>query len=767
MRKAPTAAAGFATALLLIILASSCGTAQTTSCSADVDCPAGHICNAGECRSGRGDGAGEGGWDGHGTEDRVEPINEHEPPWPDSGSSDSGARADRGDGNPATPDKAPTPEDAVDSSSRRDVGVAPEPRPEGRVGDLFPEPPPELSPDVPTGDQSLPDHGAGGEETGPVEVAPDIPPREADPPDNPGPPPPRTVVGAGAPLASIGPAGGLVYRRYSAQGETNAEHILPDYSFAGYMKGGVAIPTLPVRITVKPASGDDRARIQAAIDTVARRKPDSRGFRGAVQLVRGVYEVGDTLRIRVGGVVLRGAGQGTNGTVLKATKRSQHTLIELEGSGSGLGEIAGSRVRITTPLVPVGATSFQVKSTAKLAPGHSVAVLRTPNQQWIDSLGMKSYGWTTKAYSIVHQRTVVAVQGNRIYLDIPLVDAIQSNLGGGYVYRTATKGRIGHSGVEDLRLVSTYRSSTDEAHGWSGIALHRVVNCWVRRVTVEHFGYAAVTIRSESSFNTVEDTAMLDPISQITGSRRYSFNVSGGVGNLFQRCYSRNGRHNFVSGARVTGPHVWLDCLAVNNHSDDGPHHRWSTGLLFDNTSSSSLNVQNRTSSGTGHGWAGAQTLFWNAKAAGIICDAPRFAMNWSIGCVGTRKQGMWAPKEPYGWWESLGKAVKPRSLYLQQLEDRLGRKAVEAVTLPAQRSGRIWDKLAIWAGEGRLSGLFVGDPTCKKGVKAGTYCCAASCRTCGGTGCSQRPGGAAACCTGSIKQSGRSCKYNLPPCIM
>lgn len=42
-----------------------------------------------------------------------------------------------------------------------------------------------------------------------------------------------------------------------------------------------------------------------------------------------------------------------------------------------------------------------------------------------------------------------------------------------------------------------------------------------------------------------------------------------------------------------------------------------------------------------------------------------------------------------------------PRSLYLQQLEDRLGPEAVEAITIPEQRYGRIWDQLSEWGGEG------------------------------------------------------------------
>ncbi len=96
--------------------------------------------------------------------------------------------------------------------------------------------------------------------------------------------------------------------------------------------------------------------------------------------------------------------------------------------------------------------------------------------------------------------------------------------------------------------------------------------------------------------------------------------------------------------------------------------------------------------------------MFWNCEGQQIICDAPIGAMNWTVGSSGARRKGTYTDTEPDGWWESHNEPVLPRSLYLQQLADRLGQEAVEAVTTDAQRSGRIWEQLKRWAGEGRLS---------------------------------------------------------------
>src|SRR6478609_11680392 len=70
-----------------------------------------------------------------------------------------------------------------------------------------------------------------------------------------------------------GPDGKLVYKT------TPAGDRIMDFSHAGYMGGGVALPDVPVRRTVKPSGGpDDTAAIQAAIDEVAA-MPLAGGFR--------------------------------------------------------------------------------------------------------------------------------------------------------------------------------------------------------------------------------------------------------------------------------------------------------------------------------------------------------------------------------------------------------------------------------------------------------------------------------------------------------
>jgi hypothetical protein len=192
---------------------------------------------------------------------------------------------------------------------------------------------------------------------------------------------------------------------------------------------------------------------------------------------------------------------------------------------------------------------------------------------------------------------------------------------------------------------------------------------------------------------------MLDPKSQTTGGRKYSFNLEGAASfNLFQRCYTRGGRHDYATGSRVPGPNVFLDSYAEQTYADIGPHHRWATGLLFDNIYGGEIRVRNRGASGTGHGWAGAQTLFWNcvSQSLSFEIESPKGAKNWGIGCKSIVKEGA-------GLWESYNVAVNPRSLYLTQLKERLGQTALTNTATTAQINGTIINLIKSWKGESKL----------------------------------------------------------------
>lgn len=489
-------------------------------------------------------------------------------------------------------------------------------------------------------------------------------------------------------------------------------NTIPDFSLAGYRHGGVPLPLVPVAETLRPApgDGDDSTRIQAAIDRVARlrKRPDSPA--AAVLLTRGGYRCGRTLRLPPG-VVLRGEGQDPGGTEITATmggsENSHSTLIRIEGSGDI--RAAGAARRVLDERVPLGSRRLRIEDAGALRPGDLLLVERAASKEWIHDLkmdqiklGRGGHQWQADDYRVRWTARVESTRDGSVLLDSPVLCSIESRYGGAVV-RKAEDTRTGGAGVENLRLVSVYqqgKENSDEAHAWNAIAVNRIVDCWVRNVTARHFAYSCVSVGKSAARVTVQDCAMIDPVSKIAGGRRYSF-VGGGPHVLFQRCYARNGRHDFVTGHLDTGPTVFLDCLAEQTHADIGPHHRWACGQLYDNVKGGAIHVQDRGGSGTGHGWAGNCQVLWNCEARSLICQKPwpPGCQNWMIGCSG--KDGAPAlPGRPAGLRESHGHPVAPRSLYLAQLAARCeraggdGQAAVRAVTTLEQRQGTVWEAL-------------------------------------------------------------------------
>ncbi|HEY9435327.1 MAG TPA: hypothetical protein VI260_28050 [Blastocatellia bacterium] len=522
--------------------------------------------------------------------------------------------------------------------------------------------------------------------------------------------------------------GRLVYNTYANQGESNSVNTIPDFSFCGYKGGGVAIPFVDVKRTISPVSGDNTQNIQSAIDFVSGLPLDANGFRGAVFLNAGTYNVNSPIFIRTSGVVLRGAGQGTNGAIIRATAAQSYRVVNVgvdPEPSSATPEVAGTNRPITTSYVATGARSFSISSTSGYAVGDKILVVRTPNQAWIDALNMAQFGWTPSAYVVKYERKIAAISGNTVTIDVPLVQTITTNYGGGYIAKYATD-RINNCGVEDIRFDSVFSGPEDENHAGDAVRLAFVEDSWVRNITAVHFHHAAVTISNSTVRCTVQDSACKDMISIVTGGRRYPFQIEGQAAyNLIQRCYTEDARHDFATGSRVPGPNVFLDNYGRDSFTDSGPHHRYATGELYDNVLSRELKVRNRGASGTGHGWSGAQQVFWNCETRStnnpgsdtIHVDSPPGARNLGIGCDGANQLGA-------GFYEDFGTPVTPRSLYLQQLKDRLGQAAVDNIAAPQQQAGSVWTTLFNWAGEGRspLANTGPQQPGCATATSGGSW---------------------------------------------
>jgi len=522
----------------------------------------------------------------------------------------------------------------------------------------------------------------------------------------------------------------------SYEADSNGNRI-PDYSTAGYMGGGVAIPNVAVVETISPIAGDNTTQIQTAIDRVAARPLNANGFRGALLLRAGTYQISGTLRISADGVVVRGAGAHKSGTIIIHRGTAQVPSFSVVGAPPVFSARLAS---ITQPVVPSGSRSFTVDSVTSLKPNKEYiiqtstlvpAVKAMQLTEWLNAgQSALTVDLTTrlerKITSIDTSTKVVGISGSTANLL-----NIEARENKAEIYKVSTEKRRQRVGIEDLILFSHYdKTKRDRArpgnypidtnHAWEGVSFRDVKDVWVRKVLGFNYGMSLVSVKSRFSNGvTIEDSALIDSVARDTpyfhaGGQKYQYNINGN-GVLVQRSYGRHGRHTFITNGAAANI-VFLDSASEKGHLANEPHQTFSQAVLYDNVYSDSMFKLNRAPT---HGQRAVASTFWNLVSNSPRTFEPDFWLssarygrgpNWgvglkSIGRAKTHKLStayMTHATEPtscppamcstghpseVSYIEATGKEVYPRSLYLTQLRMRLGTPAVEAITTPFQRT--------------------------------------------------------------------------------
>ncbi len=374
-----------------------------------------------------------------------------------------------------------------------------------------------------------------------------------------------------------------------------------------------------------------------------------------------------------------------------------------------------TQVAITDLYVPAGSRTLHLADVSGFRSGDNVRILRAVNAAWAHDLKMDaitdapgilsanqwvSNGRLGHAYEGIYQeRTVAAVDAaaGTLTLTEPIVDPLDRKYGISKAIRFSADKRVAHAGVENLQLLSRFDKSgtavtsafdvdykyyDHERHAQVGVRIGNAENCWVRRITSYHID-VAVTIAGGSRWITVQDVNCLEPVGGTGGERRYSFSNSGGTLVLNQRNYVRYTRHGFIVMGNVMGPNVFLNDRSEYQFDANEPHLRWSTGGLYDNVTGR-IYVQNRWNNGTAHGWAGANYTLYNCTGKFIVSQNP-LAANYLFERFDAADRLPFVMDEVdpgnvpnfKAHEQHTGAATMPQSLYLQQLEDRLGAQAV------------------------------------------------------------------------------------------
>jgi hypothetical protein len=492
------------------------------------------------------------------------------------------------------------------------------------------------------------------------------------------------IFNHGAPSAWVyyDAAGKLAYKTIDERGDR-----IMDFSYAGYMGGGVALPRVPVVQMVKPSGGDDTAAIQAAIDAVAR-MPLAGRVRGAVLLAPGQYKAGGTLTINASGVVLRGSGSGDGGSEVAIV--GSHLVLKVAGGGTR--QPMGPTAAITDDYVPVGARAFTVASAAGFQVGDAVLVHRPVTGAWRTFMGMDGFGSWLPAGSVQSwERSITAIDGNNITIDVPVPDSLDRKMvspPGGSIQKYAWEGRLSQVGIEALRFRAPKRGTAGSP---AFLDMTNTVDSWVSDVevwnTVEGLHFSPGCRRITAA----KVRVLHDPSDSYTEAApsEWTFNSSEV---LIDRSASKGSlKIMMVTTLRALGPNVVLDFDGDGMRSHIQPHMYWATGLLVDRSVVNSEGTQlesaiafiNRGHAGSDHGWALGWGVAWNCTAPGVLLQRPPGSMAWAIGCKTTPSEPAPAvktgagPLMPPGIYESVNMPVAPTSLYLAQLCERLGVQAL------------------------------------------------------------------------------------------
>ncbi|UCH63885.1 MAG: T9SS type A sorting domain-containing protein [Fidelibacterota bacterium] len=493
--------------------------------------------------------------------------------------------------------------------------------------------------------------------------------------------------------------------------ETDEEgNRIPDFSYAGYRNGNIPIPDIPVVETISPIEGDNTSHIQSALFKVGQLPRNENGFRGALLLSAGIYEIQGTIELGFDGVVLKGVGDGddpASNTILSATGNTPAQRSVLVAGGGASTKWADAVPNTTTDIISdsamVGSHIFEVSDAGSFAVGDNIIIYHPCTAEWLTAIdsggthwdsGSAEPGvdvpWEVGSQPIVYNRYITDIQGDTITTDAPVFNHLIRSLSPSYIYKYARNNLVTNIGIENLRIDIETTGGADEAHAWNAIDLYLIEDAWVRDCTMLHFSLSGIRTNTATRV-TIENCGAIDPVSEIEGGKRYNFNVyTASQLILFKNCHASNGRHHYVSnGTSWTSGCVFVDCTSEGAFASSEGHRRWSTGLLFDNLMELDgprpgynprlLGLYNRGYYGTSHGWAAAHSVAWacNVHDGDLIVQRPPTAQNYAIGCFGKNVTGIKPPAsfdEPGGYIEGTNTSgLEPRSLYYAQLEDRLG----------------------------------------------------------------------------------------------
>jgi hypothetical protein len=459
---------------------------------------------------------------------------------------------------------------------------------------------------------------------------------------------------------------------------------LPDFSFAGYRSGEVAIPDVPAKINVRDfgARGDGQAD-----DTDAFKRAIAAASGGAILVPAGRYKITDILYIRKSNLVLRGEGASKSVLVfpkpldalkpnLGATTTGEATsnyswsggLIWIEGkqSGSEIGLVAQKSER--------GSHEITLQAPAKIQPGQRIEITQQdPNDNsLLDYLyaGQSDNVSQIKGARITFVSRVTKVNGAKITLERPLRTDVSP------LWKAAARvfePTVTQVGIEDLGFEfpsGKYLGHFKEV-GFNPLTFVGAADCWARRL---RFVDADSGPFVAASFVTLEDLTFEAAREPDKLGNQGHHGVTLGTDCLLRRFDFRTKFVHDITVERSAG-NVVSSGRGVDLCFDN--HKKFPHANLFTNLDLGAGTRMYASGGGANLGrHAAAWTTFWNIRAR----KPQRWpTANWGpdrMNLIGVQSSDAPILDATGRWFEPIApKQLQPTDLYQAQLARRLKNK--------------------------------------------------------------------------------------------
>lgn len=480
-----------------------------------------------------------------------------------------------------------------------------------------------------------------------------------------------------------------VWRQFVEAKAAGTEPVLPDFSYAGYHYGERPIPDVagPVfNVADHGAIPDDGASDHDAIQATINAAEAAGG--GVVLFPAGEFLVNvkpgdDPIVVSRGNIVVRGAGAGAGGTVLRQvepyppadpTKMYSCPFVflvrpKVEISSEPLAKVTESAAREQYRVTVDDASPFK--------PGQRVTLrLRSPEaassflKPWpVEARFERLF---TSGIEIDERHIVERVEGNTLVFREPLHVSVDPQFG----WTITEYNVVEEVGFEDLCFMGGWRqpfihhrTALDDG-GWSALRIERVANSWVRRCSFLNVNNA-VHLRESSQFT------MLHVVMDGNGGHFGVHNRTGyGVwcGLMEDRALHWHGPS---VGYQSSGSVYWRNVMGPDQRIDS--HSGSPTATLMDAVDGGVLYGSGGPTAGLPHHLR--YYTLWNFETRSTQYDEydfwkdgkkERFVMPIVVGWHGTPVRFNEASAQLI---ESNGAAVKPESLWEAQIERRLGQR--------------------------------------------------------------------------------------------